>query len=112
MSEIISDKGIDWLHNKIEKLEAENKDLKEKESHTFVENECLIKENRALKNEVTELLEAKIDLKQNRDELLGALKFYADVKSYKGWYVRNDNKGDLARHVIQKAEALKEKETE
>lgn len=69
-----------------EKLQDENKALKEIESHTFVENECLIKENKALKD--------------SRDDLLEAYK---------------EHRWDMCRlgvkeELIQKAQALKEKE--
>lgn len=40
-------------------------------------------------------------LQNERDKLLKALKFYADAKKYRDWFIRGDNKGDLARYVIR-----------
>jgi len=75
------------------------------------ENKVLEMELELKGDMVTEQAMEISTLRQIREELLQALEFYANVKSYKSWYVRNDNKGDLARHVIQKAEQYKEKES-
>lgn len=67
MSEIISDKGIEWLHNEIETLRAENKALKQSIEKQVRVNALLIStaRNRA---------EKFLKVQQNRDELLKELK--------------------------------------
>ena len=76
-------------------------------------------ENKALKetlDKTTDLVvdyqERLVKIEESRDELSNALSYYANMKNYKDWFIRNDNKGDLARHALKAFYLLEETSTE
>ncbi len=85
MSQIISDKGIEWLHNEIETLRAANKDLQ-----GIVMKYC--------------------EVQQSRDELLEAC---IRIEEWQNFQPSNaaDEAFKSLPFIIQRAKALKKKET-